>query len=147
MPSSVHKNNCTIVYNDSCNPKHFSSMSKLPYKISLSEMLHIADGLFTMYVLASRGENLHSTAAHWPGIISPIGFRHSKMAWSKFSCNNTTYKLSSEQVSSNQRTIAMLQPTSFIFHSTWLLKMEKIIVTCYLQNTATHHCSIADILV
>jgi hypothetical protein len=40
----------------------------------------------TIYVLASIGENLHSTASDLPGGISPNCVRHSNTGWSKFSC-------------------------------------------------------------
>jgi hypothetical protein len=39
-----------------------------------------------MYVLASIGENLHSTQNDLPGGISPTGVKHSNIGWSKFSC-------------------------------------------------------------
>lgn len=68
----------------------------------------------TMYVLASTGENLHSTDIERPGGISPLGLMHSKIGWSKFSC-----LINSRGVRSNSYVTAFAPPlyNSYTYNS------------------------------
>lgn len=48
---------------------------------SKRKVLILKDNDFTEYILASRGQKIHSVWAVNPGPISPLGFRQVKTAW------------------------------------------------------------------